>query len=411
VSTSLTDHKASRRRVLGSAALAASAAVLPRLATPAPAAADNPPFLPSNPNTFTAPQTFQATTTGVTPLTISTTAIGASFAAEIDASQNGLFIQQGSTPNGPYDHSAAGVSNPHAIQSDTVDIWHRSTGDAIFILHAGGVPPSFQAVAGGDSALNVLIPLYLDATGDGRSAPTSNVKNNRSGMQGLFIQNQPPTNAGPSISIQNWAGGAGLLILNQYASGGLPTGIGRAIQIEEYNSSASSFLINGYSAPDAANGVALIDVRARWSNSGAAAASNAFQIIDSAGQARCYVDTAGNIAFNDSNQNRYAIRVTDNPVVALKDTSGNLRHAVYNDGSFYLYSASGATTVSMSSAQNAGNGALAFGIPPSRIGFFGVAPVPQPTLGPATASRSYTVNEQAMLQNAYNALRTLGLAS
>jgi hypothetical protein len=46
-----------------------------------------------------------------------------------------------------------------------------------------------------------------------------------------------------------------------------------------------------------------------------------------------------------------------------------------------------------------------------KLGFYGVTPATQPVLGAATAGATYGVNEQTMLQNAYDALRTLGLGS
>lgn len=52
--------------------------------------------------------------------------------------------------------------------------------------------------------------------------------------------------------------------------------------------------------------------------------------------------------------------------------------------------------------------ALAVG---GNVGFYGTPPVAQPALGAATAAGTYGANEQQMLQKAYNALRTLGLAS
>lgn len=46
------------------------------------------------------------------------------------------------------------------------------------------------------------------------------------------------------------------------------------------------------------------------------------------------------------------------------------------------------------------------------VGFFGITPQPQPvSSGPATAGAVYTATEQAMLQEAYDALRSLGLMS
>jgi len=43
------------------------------------------------------------------------------------------------------------------------------------------------------------------------------------------------------------------------------------------------------------------------------------------------------------------------------------------------------------------------------LGFFNTAPQPQQTGGAATATPIYTATEQAMLQTAYDALRTYGL--
>ncbi len=46
-----------------------------------------------------------------------------------------------------------------------------------------------------------------------------------------------------------------------------------------------------------------------------------------------------------------------------------------------------------------------------KLAFFGKTPIVQPAMGAATAGSSYTANEQAMLQNVYNAVRNLGLGS
>ena len=46
-----------------------------------------------------------------------------------------------------------------------------------------------------------------------------------------------------------------------------------------------------------------------------------------------------------------------------------------------------------------------------KLGFFGKTPITQPTLGAATASSSYTTNEQAMLNAVYSAIRAIGLGS
>jgi hypothetical protein len=46
-----------------------------------------------------------------------------------------------------------------------------------------------------------------------------------------------------------------------------------------------------------------------------------------------------------------------------------------------------------------------------KLGFFGKAPVVQPTLGAAAAGTSYSTNEQTMLNAVYAAIRVLGLGS
>jgi hypothetical protein len=46
-----------------------------------------------------------------------------------------------------------------------------------------------------------------------------------------------------------------------------------------------------------------------------------------------------------------------------------------------------------------------------KLGFFGMTPIVQPTMGAATAGSAYTSNEQAMLNAVYAAVRALGLGS
>lgn len=46
-----------------------------------------------------------------------------------------------------------------------------------------------------------------------------------------------------------------------------------------------------------------------------------------------------------------------------------------------------------------------------KVGFFGKAPIVQPTIGAGTAGATWTSTEQAMLQAVFNAVRNLGLGS
>jgi hypothetical protein len=57
------------------------------------------------------------------------------------------------------------------------------------------------------------------------------------------------------------------------------------------------------------------------------------------------------------------------------------------------------------------NGTVFGGSATEKVGFFGAAPVAQQAMGVATAGASYTANEQAMLQKAYNVLRAIGLGN
>lgn len=260
-------------------------------------------------NTFAASQAvvIPASSNG-SALLLQTQSGGSDFAQKVYAGGNAAFIAQTTGASYPavtksdvdssVDHSYQGTQSANAIQNDTIDIWHRSTGDAIFIAHMGGKPPGFQSQSGGDSGLNIMIPLYLDATGDGRSAPSSSIANNRDGMKGVFIQNQVPTNTGAAVHIQNWAAGAAIRIENQV--GTVPTGPGRSLQIEEYNGTASSVLLNAYNSLPAGHGWALIDLRAHWANSGSSAPAVAWQVVDSTSTLRAYLTTTGALVLNNN---------------------------------------------------------------------------------------------------------------
>jgi hypothetical protein len=111
------------------------------------------------------------------------------------------------------------------------------------------------------------------------------------------------------------------------------------------------------------------------------------------------------------------------PVVQPSNTT-DLRMALINLGLYATGGASplnlngGALTVGSAMIADAGNIAVGTSTgtkigtaTTQKLGFFNATPVIQQTGGAATASSSYTLTEQTMLQTAYNCLRTMGLLS
>ncbi len=123
------------------------------------------------------------------------------------------------------------------VDADLVDLVHRSTGDAIYIVHGGGRPPSYTGVSGGTSAVNVAIPYYLD---DSTLARNGTVINDRTGMRGLKIEAQPPNSDVKAIAITHWGGGPAVEIVNQHPGFPAGNGIGLALY---HNGSAEGLLL------------------------------------------------------------------------------------------------------------------------------------------------------------------------
>jgi hypothetical protein len=128
---------------------------------------------------------------------------------------------------------------------DLVNLYHKSTGDAIFIAHQGGRPPGYTGTTGADAALNVLIPYYLDDTTTGRSG---SVVNDRTGMRGLFIQTQPTNNDINAIRVAHWGNDYAAYFTIQTTTSGEPTGTGGGLLMDDFSPS-SSIRINKRSAP------------------------------------------------------------------------------------------------------------------------------------------------------------------
>jgi hypothetical protein len=108
---------------------------------------------------------------------------------------------------------------------DLIDITHKSAGDAIFIAHIGGLKPGGNSTSGADAAVNILIPAYRDALGDGRTGGT--VLNNFTGQHGLVIQYMSVV-SGTAASIA-YSGSDEMLFLNSQPSNDGPIGNGNAI--------------------------------------------------------------------------------------------------------------------------------------------------------------------------------------
>jgi hypothetical protein len=172
--------------------------------------------------TFTAPQTIQSDTT--TPLTVTTTSGNNAVGLIVNAYGNGLLVNQ------TFDHSAANEG-----PRDSLGVYHKSTGDGLFVGHAGGEPPGYSAVAGGDAGLNVLIPKYLDDIGSGWAGQ---IVNNRTNMKGLLIQAQPNNINVTAATLMSWTNSPCLILTNQDPSH--PPGGGGALYIEDWGGGGGS---------------------------------------------------------------------------------------------------------------------------------------------------------------------------
>ena len=193
--------------------------------------------------TFVAPQTVQSGTT--TPFTVTTTTGNNATATIVNAYGNGLLVNQ------TFDHSAADEG-----PRDSMGVYHKSTGDGLFIGHAGGEPPGYSAVAGGDAGVNVLIPKYLDDIGSGWAGT---IVNNRTNMKGLFIQAQPNNINVSAAILKSWTNSPCLIITNQEPSH--PPGGGSALYVEDWGGGggANSMLTTGLAASN--NAIAYTTVR------------------------------------------------------------------------------------------------------------------------------------------------------
>jgi hypothetical protein len=332
-------------------------------------------------------------------------------ALAIDTYGGGLIINQ------TVDFSAA---NQGPV--DTIDCFLKSTGDGVCVYHQGGKPPGYSALAGGGAAFNCFIPYYLDDLATGRAG---RVVNDRTGMLGLLIANQPTGNRAPSIYVEHYANSPAIQIVNQYTA--FPNaGTADALSIWD-TGSWSAVQVTKNTAP--VTGHAAINV-----STALPGPIDLFRGNDNHGQGRFLVRSDGTLGLGmnyPGAQPRSRLHVEANgsgvqTVMTLVNTGVSL---VNHDGDGIELDFGGASPVQMAkvvcvvdSVSNADT-SLRFSVRAggrmterlrlsgAGIGFFGAAPVAQQTMGAATAGSNYGANEQTMLQVVYNALRKLGLGS
>ena len=165
---------------------------------------------------------------------------------------------------------------------DLIDLFHKSTGDAVFIVHQGGEPPGFSGEAGGDAGLNVLIPYNIDGTGTGWDGST---RNDRTGMRGLFIQSQPTNDNVHAALIDHYGNDYGVKITAQ--NPGHPAGTGGALKLSDYSGS-SSLYIEKRGQPGATD--AALQIRGL-----AGAPVAALRVVDDDGRQNVLIKTDGTI--------------------------------------------------------------------------------------------------------------------
>jgi hypothetical protein len=221
------------------------------------------------------------------PLQVARTDAGA--AVRVDAHTMGLYVR--------HDRDWAGETY------DLVNLDHASTGDAVFIFHGGGKPPGFTGITGGNAALNVLIPYYSDARGDGRTGGTT--LNDRTGMRGLFIQSQSVTDAVKAIHVQHFTNDVAAYFEIQPPGYRQPVGKGGGLLIDDW-SAENTIRLRKPQTPGF--GRALLSLEAKWDASGGTNAGNALQVLDSTGYTRASLGSSGKLSlFDDAHVTRVIV--------------------------------------------------------------------------------------------------------
>jgi hypothetical protein len=223
-----------------------AAAAAPVVGTGTAQAAGSNPAYTDAPNTFTADQTFNANVgigtapSSSTPLRVRNP--GSDWAATVTGSRL-AFV-------------ASHQSDLAGLAYDCVNVYHRGTGDGVYVAHLGGAPPSYTGPTGGNAGFNVLVPFNIDDV-DG-SGHSGNTVNDRRGMRGLFIQTQPPNDGVYGVYLQHHGNASALYIDNQNPAEAAPQGTGAPITVDDYSNRAS-IAIHKQTAP---NHVGVLSINA-----------------------------------------------------------------------------------------------------------------------------------------------------
>jgi hypothetical protein len=382
-------------RRAGLAALGVSAAA-PVVGAASAGAAGTSPAYTDSPNTFTEDQTVAARLgvgrSPLYPLHVVRSDDGA--AVNVDASHQ-AFVGRHTV-----DHGGATF--------DLVDLFHKSAGDALFVAHMGGRPPGFTDQTGGNAGLNVLVPYYLDAPGDGRSGGT--VPNDRTGMRGLKIQTMPTNSDVVAIDVLHWGNSYSAYFGIQPNARGEPQGTGGGLLVDDW-STASSIKIGKYAAPRA--GEAAINV---LGSGGSAAPFQALRVTDGSA-VRASLRTDGTLALGTGSP--FAVRLqAEMPAsgvarnLALSNSQGTGAQLEFDDANARYAT----ITSTFDSTSQPRNGSLSLSVVAGNsmterlklnatgIGFFGATPVARPAV-----SGSRKGNDA--LASLLTALARLGLVS
>lgn len=241
-----TEERAPRRRFLRNLSFAAlgAGAVAPVVGSASARAAGTTPAYTDASNVFTADQRVDARVgIGVAPATpLHVTRADSGSALRVDAHTMALELR----------HDTDWQGEVH----DLANLFHKSTGDAIFIAHQGGKPPGYSGPVGGNAGLNVLVPYTLDSATTGRDG---SVVNDRTGMKGLHIETQAVVDGSNAIDIQHFSNAYAMNVVVQPPAQGQPVGRGGAAYVDDYSQSAT-VRVDKWTAPV---GEAVLEINGR----------------------------------------------------------------------------------------------------------------------------------------------------
>lgn len=192
--------------------------------------------------------------------------------------------------------SSAHTADLEGEPMDLCDFTHWGTGDALFVAHLGGAPVGYGGTTGGNAGLNIGIPYIV---GDTSLTLTEGTVNDRAGMKGIFIQNQPAS-AANSILIQHSTDDPAIYL--QVQPDDRPySGAGGGISIEDH-STADSIVVTKEAAPAASKATLVL-------HDAVVGDHDMFRIEASTGQPTLLVDSSGFISSRDKTTGNYTFRM------------------------------------------------------------------------------------------------------